>query len=97
MRQQCLRTVPPHKISASTVSQVKYKGRNKVKNRKRQTREGGNEIHRQEFDDGSSLPDEAWLADDNGEPMYGERDYERIPMTPFERFCDEHFGGVVGG
>ena len=39
---------------------------------------------------------ECRVRDENGENTY-ERDYERIPMTPFETFCDEHFGGVVGG
>jgi hypothetical protein len=29
--------------------------------------------------------------------MYGERDYDKVPMSSMERFCDEHFGGVVGG
>lgn len=57
----------------------------------------GNEISRREFGDGDSLPDEAWYKDENGEPEYGERDYEAFPMTEFEAFCDEHFGGIVGG
>ena len=57
----------------------------------------GNEISRLDFDDGESLPDEAWYKDDDGEPMYGERNYDAVPSTPFEEFCEEHFGGIVGG
>lgn len=56
----------------------------------------GNEISRREFD-GDSLSDEAWYKDDDGEPMYGERNYDAVPSTPFEDFCEEHFGGIVGG
>ena len=56
----------------------------------------GNEISRQDLN-GDSLPDEAWLKDDDGEPMYGERNYDAVPSTPFEEFCEEHFGGIVGG
>lgn len=43
-----------------------------------------------------SFPDEAWIANEDGSRGY-ERDYDRVPMTAFESFCDEHFGGVVGG
>lgn len=58
---------------------------------------GGDEVARQEYSSESdSLPDEAWFTDEDGERSY-ERDYDKVPMTPFERFCDEHFGGVVGG
>ena len=58
---------------------------------------GGDEIARQEYSsDGDNLPDEAWLTEEDGERSW-ERDYEKVPMTPFEKFCDEHFGGVVGG
>lgn len=42
------------------------------------------------------LPDDAWLKDEDGENSW-ERDYDNVPMNEFEKFCDEHFGGVVGG
>ena len=57
----------------------------------------GEEISRDEYADGDELPEEAWLKDENGNVEYGERDYDKVPMTAFESFCDEHFGGVVGG
>ena len=57
----------------------------------------GDEVSRQEYSsEYDRLPDEAWLTEEDGSRSY-ERDYERIPMTSFESFCDEHFGGVVGG
>ena len=57
----------------------------------------GNEILRQEYDgDTDKFPDEAWIANEDGTRGY-ERDYDKVPMTEFEAFCDEHFGGVVGG
>lgn len=57
----------------------------------------GNEISRQEYDgDTDKLPDDAWLLNADGERGY-DRDYDKVPMTAFESFCDEHFGGVVGG
>jgi hypothetical protein len=57
----------------------------------------GEETTREEYSMEDSLPDIAWLKDEDGEPMYGERDYDKVPMSSMERFCDEHFGGVVGG
>ena len=57
----------------------------------------GEEISRDEYGGGDGLPDEAWFAGEDGKPQYGERDYDKVPMTAFESFCDEHFGGVVGG
>jgi len=57
----------------------------------------GSELRREEYDMGDSMPDEAWLKDDDGKPLYGERDYNKVPMGSMERFCDEHFGGIVGG
>jgi hypothetical protein len=58
---------------------------------------GGDEVSRQEYSgEGDNLPDEAWFTDEDGERSY-ERDYAKVPMTSFEKFCDEHFGGVVGG
>jgi len=57
----------------------------------------GEESLRDDYDDSGSLPDEAWFAGEDGKPEYGERDYDKVPMTAFESFCDEHFGGVVGG
>ena len=57
----------------------------------------GNEILRQEYDgDTDKFPDDAWIANADGTRGY-ERDYDKVPMTEFEAFCDEHFGGVVGG
>ena len=57
----------------------------------------GNEILRQEYDgDTDKFPDDAWIANADGTRGY-ERDYDKVPMTAFEAFCDEHFGGVVGG
>ena len=57
----------------------------------------GNEISRQEYNsENDNLPDEAWYKEEDGSRGY-ERDYDTIPMTAFESFCDEHFGGVVGG
>jgi hypothetical protein len=57
----------------------------------------GNEISHQEYDgDTDKLPDDAWLLNADGERGY-DRDYDKVPMTAFESFCDEHFGGVVGG
>ena len=58
----------------------------------------GEEVARDEYDgDSDKFPDEAWFAGEDGKPEYGERDYDKVPMTAFEAFCDEHFGGVVGG
>lgn len=57
----------------------------------------GKEARREEFDMGEGLPDEAWLKDDDGERLWGERDYDMVPMNSMERFCEEHFGGIVGG
>ena len=57
----------------------------------------GNEILRQEYDgDTDKFPDDAWIANEDGTRGY-ERDYDKVPMSEFEAFCDEHFGGVVGG
>jgi hypothetical protein len=56
----------------------------------------GNEISRQEYDGDTNLPDEAFFTEEDGTRGY-ERDYDKVPMTAFESFCDEHFGGVVGG
>lgn len=58
--------------------------------------EGGEETSRMEYDLGK-IADEAYLKDEEGNVEYGERDYDKVPMTEFESFCDEHFGGVVGG
>lgn len=58
---------------------------------------GGNEVSRDEFSsENDRLPDEAWLVEADGSRSW-ERNYDKIPMTAFEAFCDEHFGGVVGG
>lgn len=42
------------------------------------------------------LPDDAWLKEEDGSNSW-ERDYDKVPMSKFEKFCDEYFGGVVGG
>ena len=49
----------------------------------------GVETRREEYDMGE-MPDGAFTED-------WERDYDKVPMNAMERFCDEHFGGVVGG
>ena len=56
----------------------------------------GEEVSRKDYD-GDSLPDEAWLKGDDGKIQYGERDFDAVPISEFESFCAEHFGGVVGG
>ena len=48
------------------------------------------------YEQAEGLPDEAFLKEDDGSRSW-ERDYERVPMTAFEKFCEEHFGGIVGG
>ncbi len=55
----------------------------------------GEEVLRDDYN-AVELPDEAWLAEEDGSRGY-ERDYEKVPMTAMESFCDEHFGGIVGG
>ena len=57
----------------------------------------GKESRREEYDMGDGIPEDGWLKDDSGEPLYGERDYDKVPMGSMERFCEEHFGGIVGG
>lgn len=52
----------------------------------------GQEITREDYEYGEPLPSYAWADEDQYE-----RDYNRVPMTAMERFCDEHFGGIVGG
>lgn len=49
----------------------------------------GVETRREEYDMGE-MPEGAFTED-------YERDYDKVPMNAMERFCDEHFGGVVGG
>jgi hypothetical protein len=49
----------------------------------------GDEIRREEYDMGE-MPDGAFTED-------WDRDYDKVPMNSMERFCKEHFGGVVGG
>lgn len=49
----------------------------------------GVESHREEYDQ-DEMPKGAFTED-------YERDYDVIPQTAFERFAEEHFGGVVGG
>ena len=57
----------------------------------------GAEADRKEYDgDTDKFSDDAWIANEDGTRGY-ERDYDKVPMTEFEAFCDEHFGGVVGG
>jgi hypothetical protein len=56
----------------------------------------GVESLRDEYDSGEAFPDEAWIRDEDGSNTY-ERDYDKVPMTAYESFCEEHFGGIVGG
>jgi len=49
----------------------------------------GVEIRREEYDMGQ-MPDGAFTEE-------WDRDYDKVPMNAMERFCDQHFGGVVGG
>lgn len=49
----------------------------------------GEEARREEYDSGTAV-DGAFTDE-------WERDYDKVPMSSFERFCEEHFGGVVGG
>ncbi len=49
----------------------------------------GVEIRREEYDMGQ-MPDDAFTEE-------WDRDYDKVPMNAMERFCDQHFGGVVGG
>jgi hypothetical protein len=55
----------------------------------------GEEVLRDDYN-ATELPDDAWITEEDGSRGY-ERDYEKIPMTAMESFCDEHFGGIVGG
>jgi hypothetical protein len=58
----------------------------------------GVEVERKDYGSGDDgLPDDAWMKGEDGKPEYGERDYDAVPQTEFEAFCEEHFGGVVGG
>ena len=43
------------------------------------------------------LPEGSFYGEDSEEHDEYDRDYDKVPMTDFEKFCDEHFGGVVGG
>jgi hypothetical protein len=57
----------------------------------------GVESERNEYGSGDDgFPEEAWIAEEDGRRGY-ERDYDAVPQTEFEAFCEEHFGGVVGG
>ena len=49
----------------------------------------GAEIRREDYDMGQ-MPDGAFTED-------WDRDYDKVPMNAMERFCDQHFGGIVGG
>lgn len=56
----------------------------------------GNEATREDYEFVDSLPDEAYIPEADGSRGY-ERDYEKVPANAMEAFCDEHFGGIVGG
>ena len=59
--------------------------------------ERGSFVSQDEYSSGNdSFPDEAYFDEGDGKRGY-ERDYDKVPMTAYEAFCDEHFGGVVGG
>jgi len=49
----------------------------------------GDEAVRDEYDMGE-MPEESFTDG-------YERNYDKVPMNAMERFCEEHFGGVVGG
>ena len=49
----------------------------------------GAEIRREDYDMGE-MPDGAFTEE-------WDRDYDKVPMNAMERFCDQHFGGAVGG
>lgn len=56
----------------------------------------GEEVSRDDYEFGDSLPDEAYIQEADGSRGY-ERDYDKVPANAMEAFCDEHFGGIVGG
>jgi hypothetical protein len=56
----------------------------------------GEEVSRDDYEFGDPLPDEAYIVEEEGRRGY-ERDYEKVPANAMEVFCDEHFGGIVGG
>lgn len=56
----------------------------------------GKEFSRQEYDSGEAFPDEAYYTEEDGF-VSDERNFDKVPMTPFESFCNQYFGGVVGG
>jgi len=56
----------------------------------------GEEVSRDDYEFGDSLPDEAYIVENDGSRGY-ERDYDKVPANAMEAFCDEHFGGIVGG
>ena len=55
----------------------------------------GVETRREEYDMGD--PVEGAFYDGDAEHDSWERNYDKVPMNSMERFCEEHFGGVVGG
>jgi hypothetical protein len=57
---------------------------------------GGTLLSEEEYNDGGSLPDDAYILEDDGSRSY-QRDYEKVPPSAYERFCEDEFGGVVGG
>jgi len=58
---------------------------------------GGLEVARTEYESiGADLPENSFIKEDDGSHSYL-RDYDAVPMSKGEAFCDEHFGGVVGG
>jgi hypothetical protein len=56
----------------------------------------GDEVARNDYSQ-EDLPDGALYGEDSEHHDEWDRDYDKVPMTDFEKFCDEHFGGVVGG
>jgi hypothetical protein len=59
-------------------------------------RDGGETIRREYGSGDDSFPDEAYIQEEDGSRGY-ERNYDAVPQTEFEAFCEEHFGGIVGG
>lgn len=56
---------------------------------------GGTLLSEEEYEQ-EDLPEDCWLLEDDGSRSY-ERDYDKVPATAYERFCEAEFGGVVGG
>jgi hypothetical protein len=56
----------------------------------------GVETRREEYDMGDPVEGAFYGEDAEGHVSWA-RNYDKVPMNSMERFCNEHFGGVVGG